>query len=92
MAADSISELLIADTAYPEPLREIHNPPQRLFLRGRLPERIFFAVVGSRAPSPYGKQITPKLVEPLAAAGLVIVSGLAYGIDALAHEAALAQG
>ena len=91
MAADSILELLIADSAYPEPLREIHNPPQRLFLRGRLPEGIFFAVVGSRTPSPYGKQITPKLVEPLAVAGLVIVSGLAYGIDALAHEAALAQ-
>lgn len=80
------------DNEYPLLLAEIHDPPEQLFVRGIIPPGICFAVVGSRVPSAYGKTVTAKLVEPLAAAGVVIVSGLAYGIDALAHEAALAVG
>lgn len=92
--AEQIRTIARNDAGYPPLLREIHDPPKRLFVRGTLPgaEALCFAVVGSRTPSHYGKQATPMVVEPLAAAGLVIVSGLAYGIDALAHEAALNAG
>jgi DNA processing protein len=90
---DSITIVKRNEERYPSLLAEIHDPPERLFVRGVIPtEGIFFAVVGTRRPSHYGKEITPKIVEPLAAHGFVIISGLAYGIDALAHEAALAQG
>ena len=77
---------------YPSLLAEIHDPPEQLYVRGKFPDGVYFAVVGTRLPSAYGKQVTSKIVEPLAQAGLVIVSGLAYGIDALAHEAALEAG
>lgn len=87
---DEITILDKNDSRYPELLREIHDPPEQLFVRGIIPEGLCIAVVGARLPSSYGKAITPKIVEPLAAAGAIIVSGLAYGIDALAHEAALA--
>lgn len=77
------------DAPYPKALEQIHNPPHQLFIKGNLPDGPYFAVVGTRMPTDYGKYITPKIVEPLAKAGLTIVSGLAYGIDALAHKAAL---
>jgi DNA processing protein len=82
------------DDEYPEALKEIHDPPAVLFVRGNFPDsnRPHLAVVGSRHPTPYGIRATQRLIEPLAAAGVVIVSGLAYGIDAAAHEAAIAVG
>lgn len=81
------------DAHYPARLKQIHKPPL-LYVRGEMtdPDEPCFAVVGTRAPTPYGKQIVGELVEPLARAGLTIVSGLALGIDALAHEAALRAG
>lgn len=89
---DEIRTITQNDAEYPELLREIAQPPAQLYVRGTIPSGQCFAVVGTRMPTPYGKALTPKLVEPLARAGLVIVSGLAYGVDALAHEAALAVG
>ena len=80
------------DAEYPESLREIAQPPEQLFVRGVIPAGVCFAVVGTRLPTTYGKQVTPKLVYDLARAGLIIVSGLAYGVDTLAHEAALDAG
>lgn len=76
---------------YPPLLRQIHDPPIGLYVRDRIdPAWVFLAVVGSRKASPYGRTVTSVLVRPLAARGLTIVSGLAYGIDAEAHRATLA--
>lgn len=81
-----------SDPDYPPLLKEIHNPPKKLYVRGKLPEGLSLAVVGTRLPSAYGKQVTGQLVKPLARAGIIIVSGLAYGIDSLAHKATLEAG
>lgn len=81
----------IKDDIYPPLLKQIYDPPAALFIRGALPDpnRKHLAVVGSRRASTYGLRITEDLIEPVARAGVVIVSGLAYGIDATAHDAAL---
>jgi DNA processing protein len=77
----------------PELLRAIHDPPKRLYLRGagdpELLSRPAVAIVGARACSPYGAQVARMLGRELAAAGLVVVSGLARGIDGEAHRGAL---
>lgn len=88
---DDIRELGPADVSYPPRLKEIHDPPEPLYLRGVLPDpsRPHLAVVGTRTPTRYGHEAVERLVAPLARAGVVIVSGLAFGIDALAHRAAL---
>ncbi len=79
---------------YPPSLREIFDPPTVLFAKGRveLLSRNCLAVVGTRRPSPYGLAATERLAGDLAKAGLVIVSGMARGIDTTAHRAALAVG
>ncbi len=79
------------DPEYPPLLTKIYDPPPVLFYRGTLPDssRKHIAVVGTRNPSTYGLRAGEKIVGDLAAAGAVIVSGLAYGIDSMAHEATL---
>lgn len=69
----------------------IPNPPKKLFYIGELPERRIptLAVVGTRKPTTYGVEVTNRLVGDLASKGVVIVSGLALGVDTLAHKAAL---
>lgn len=79
----------ITDPAYPPLLKEIHQPPPLLFVRGTLPTSPHLAVVGRRKLSGYGRIITNQLTADLARAGLVIVSGLALGADTVAHAAAL---
>ena len=78
----------------PHQLFEIPQPPQRLYIRGKLPpeDSIFLAVVGSRKHTSYGKEMCEKLIYGLAGYPIVIVSGLAIGIDSIAHKAALASG
>jgi len=80
----------------PELLRQIHDPPRALFLRGAADPEILalpaVAIVGARACSPYGAQVARMLGRELAAAGLVVVSGLARGIDGEAHRGALDAG
>jgi DNA processing protein len=77
-------------------LRSIYDPPRRLYVRGggepELLLRPCVAVVGARACSPYGAQVARRLSRELAAAGLVVVSGLARGIDGEAHRGALEAG
>jgi DNA processing protein len=74
-------------------LRAIHDPPKRLYLRGvaepELLSRVAVAIVGARASSPYGSQVARMLGRELAAAGVLVVSGLARGIDGEAHRGAL---
>ena len=79
------------EAAYPKRLLEIYDPPPLLYVRGNveLLERHSMAIVGARKPTPYGVQMAEKLGRDLAARGLVIVSGMARGIDACAHKGAL---
>ncbi|MFQ5789680.1 MAG: DNA-processing protein DprA, partial [Acidobacteriota bacterium] len=79
---------------YPALLKEIVDPPLVLYVWGSLEpsDELSLAVVGSRRASPYGIQVGEGLTADLASRGLAIVSGLARGIDAVAHRAALAAG
>jgi DNA processing protein len=90
----AIQPITIKDEIYPPLLKEIYDPPAVLFVRGALPNpaRKTLAVVGSRKPSNYGTKVTKEFIESLAREGIVIVSGLAHGIDAVAHDAALRSG
>ncbi len=80
--------------AYPSPLRTLSQPPPFLFIAGewRPEDRKSLAVVGTRYPSAYGSRMARELTAGMGEAGFAIVSGLARGIDTLAHEAALAAG
>jgi DNA processing protein len=84
----------ILDLNYPKLLAEIYSPPPLLYHLGNLDlnNDFLLAVVGTRKISNYGKQVTQHLVNELSAAGLTIVSGLALGIDACAHQAAINSG
>jgi DNA processing protein len=86
-----IAALTYKDEQYPKLLTQIPDFPPRLYYRGKLPptDALCLGVVGSRKMTAYGQVVTAELVGPLARAGLVIVSGLAYGIDATAHRTAL---
>jgi DNA processing protein len=77
--------------AYPERLREIYDPPPVLWVRGAvsLLSRPAIAIVGTRHPSPYGTAVAEMLARDLAARRLLIVSGMARGIDTSAHKGAL---
>src|SRR3989344_5127366 len=78
---------------FPPLLREIADPPKHLRIRGDLPrDTLFLTVVGSRKYTPYGKASCERLIEGLRGYPVTIVSGLALGIDNIAHEAALRAG
>jgi len=81
-----------ADEAYPERLREIFDPPVLLWVRGdpQLLAQPSIAVVGTRHPTPYGNGMAEMLSRDLAAHGLIILSGMARGIDTAAHRGAIA--
>jgi DNA processing protein len=83
-------------TELPDRLKQIPDPPKQLFIRGEALENLLqkpcLTVVGSRKVSPYGREITNRLVTDVSRAGVVIISGLAFGVDALAHRAALEAG
>jgi DNA processing protein len=85
-----------SDPAFPPRLRATHDPPPGLFVRGEGPlellDRPCVAVVGARACSAYGSTVATELGRELARAGVVVVSGLARGVDAAAHRGALATG
>lgn len=78
----------------PYRLQEIGDPPKSLYIQGEFPdeEMKFLMVVGSRKHSAYGKMVCEKLIEKLAGYPIVIVSGMALGIDAIAHESAIRAG
>jgi DNA processing protein len=91
-----VKHITIDDDSYPQPLRNIPSPPKELFYLGAEPSawllRPRVAIVGSRGVSPYGRAVTEQLAGQLAERGITIVSGLALGVDAIAHEAALKHG
>lgn len=86
--------LFYSDADYPRRLRPCEDAPVLLFVKGNaeLDNGRSVAVVGTRMPTEQGKRACTELVEGLAASGALIVSGLAYGIDIVAHRAALANG
>ena len=90
--ADDLTLLSPAD--FPPLLREISDPPKQMYMRGVLPSfgHKWLAVVGSRAMTTYGKQACHHLIEGLRGYPIVVVSGLAYGVDAEAHRSALNAG
>ncbi len=79
------------DNEYPEPLRNIYDPPLALYVRGTLDpkDRHGIALVGSRRTTHYGRQVADRLAYQLARTGFTVLSGLARGIDTAAHEGAL---
>lgn len=91
---EKIQIITLLDKNYPGPLRHIHNPPFLLYVRGAIDalDQTCLGVVGTRALSEYGKRSTPHIVLNIARAGFTIVSGLANGIDTIAHKAALEAG
>jgi DNA processing protein len=85
-----------SDGGFPPLLRAIHDPPPGLFLRGAAAAELLaapaVAIVGARACSAYGRQVARRLGREAASAGLVVVSGMARGVDAEAHRGALESG
>jgi DNA processing protein len=83
-----------SDPGYPSRLKEIYDYPPLLYVRGSLlpQDEWCLAVVGTRRATVYGRQVTEEIVTDLARSQITIVSGLARGIDAIAHRAALAAG
>lgn len=92
VAAQGATILSLGCPLYPERLKEIYDPPPVLWIRGdaALLSRPSIAVVGTRHPTPYGSAVAEMLSRDLAARNLLIVSGMARGIDSCAHKGALA--
>ena len=91
---EKIKVLTIADNNYSGLLKEIYDPPQLLYYKGKLENSQDYniAVVGTRKFTAYGRQITEKIVSELVPNKITIVSGLAHGIDTIAHNACLEAG
>jgi DNA processing protein len=91
-----IQKLTAKSKAFPDKLHHIPQPPKELYYLAdnieALWEKPAIAIVGSRKVTPYGRQVTLKLASELAAQGIVVVSGLALGVDGLAHQAAVEAG
>ena len=89
-----INKILPAHSVFTEKLSLIDNAPEYINYLGELPKSAttVVAVVGTRKPSRYGIEVTSRIAYDLAKSGVIIVSGLALGVDALAHQAALDAG
>jgi DNA processing protein len=94
VAAQGISILTWEDELYPKRLKEIDQPPPVLYERGALSDEDSWAVavVGTRRVSAYGRQVAEDVAAFLANSGVTVVSGLARGVDAIAHQSALKAG
>jgi DNA processing protein len=91
---NSIEALFFTDKKFPQRLKNCTDSPVMLYYKGNadLNAQKIVAVVGTRTPSPYGKQTTEKFISELTNSGCLVVSGLAYGIDITAHKASLENG
>lgn len=89
-----IKPLFLSDTQYPQRLANCFDPPAMLFYKGTadLNHSRVVAIVGTRNNTDYGKSFTEKLVKSLADSDVIIVSGLAFGIDSVAHKCSLKYG
>ncbi len=86
--------ITLKDEEYPKRLRDIYDPPALLYVRGELKkeDELAVSIVGSRKTTPYGRWFTEKVSQELARYGVTIVSGMARGIDSLAHWGAISGG
>lgn len=90
-----VNKLLPDHSSFPGKLKHINPAPKTLFYVGNindLDSKPVVSIVGSRAVTPYGRHVTERLARELASRGVIIVSGLALGVDAIAHAAALETG
>jgi len=91
-----VNTLKLKSDFYPDILSHIPTPPQQLYWQGAAPAALLarprVAIVGSRKATPYGRQITEEIASGLARRGIVVISGLAFGIDSIAHRATLSAG
>jgi DNA processing protein len=89
-----IKPLFLTNPAYPKRLLNCYDSPTMLYYRGDadLNAAKMVAIIGTRSNTDYGKQVTEKIVKDLSAQNITIVSGLAYGVDAIAHKAAIKNG
>lgn len=91
----NVNKLTVKDSAFPEQLKQIASPPKALYLLGDaslMHATARLSIIGSRKVSPYGKSVTYNLSKESAGQGVVIISGLALGVDSIAHQAALDAG
>jgi DNA processing protein len=88
-----VSVIAVSDSDYPENLKYIYAPPFILFVKGKIiaEDALSVSVVGTRKPTSYGRMAAEKLSEDIARRGITIVSGLARGIDTVAHKSVLAS-
>ena len=86
--------LTLHDPSYPRRLKEIYDPPPVLYVRGEIREEdeLSISIVGSRKTSPYGRGMTERISQDLAQNGVTVVSGMARGIDSVAHWGAISAG
>lgn len=89
-----IFQINLSDYDYLRDLPHIPDPPKKLFIRGKLPAKRVktVAIVGTRKPSAYGREIATKIASECAKNSIVVISGLALGIDSIAHRAAIDSG
>jgi DNA processing protein len=89
---ENLNVMVIGDENYPELLSEIYDPPPIFYYRGELDNYFNIAIVGSRKHTSYGKNVTEEIARGLAQNNVAVVSGLALGIDAIAHSTAIEAG
>ena len=89
-----VNALICEDPRYPSRLKEIYDYPAVLYVKGSLPaeDESCLAIVGTRRPTVYGRQVTEEVVTDMARSSIPIISGLARGIDSVAHRSALDAG
>jgi DNA processing protein len=97
LAKEKVSVLTFLDPRYPPLLKEISDAPFVLYIKGHRPRVPIdlsrtIGIVGTRKITAYGREITERLVQELVGMGFTIVSGLAYGVDAVAHKTAIESG
>ncbi len=86
--------IIVDDEEYPKNLKKIDSPPPLIYIKGRIlpQDALSIAVIGTRKITPYGREVTERLVKGLTAYGFTIISGLARGVDSIAHRLALGNG
>lgn len=84
-----IYQIKISDANYPDLLKNIYDPPKTLYVKGQLPKGRMIAVVGTRKMMDFGEKTCAKLVREFVKEGFIIISGMALGIDAVAHWTAI---
>src|SRR5947209_3604972 len=96
MIIHKVNTLKLRHPGYPPILSQIPAPPPQIYFRGADPsnwlDKPRVAIVGSRKVTSYGRLVTGQLAGELADFGVVIISGLAYGVDSIAHQSALESG